>query len=134
MRVPLTIADFLERAALVYPDRIGVVDEPDQPAESWGELTYGRVNELAPGPGRAALRARERAGSGPGRGARRPRDRPGRAGRRGVPQRRPAARVVLRGGRLGPGAGPGELPALDRRGALHRRALGRLGAAGRPRA
>jgi fatty-acyl-CoA synthase len=47
MRVPLTIADFLERAALVYPDRIGVVDEPDQPAESWGELTYGRVNELA---------------------------------------------------------------------------------------
>jgi fatty-acyl-CoA synthase len=47
MRVPLTIADFLERAALVYPDRIGVVDEPDQPAESWGELTYGRVAELA---------------------------------------------------------------------------------------
>ena len=31
MRVPLTIADHLERAALVYPDRIGVVDEPDQP-------------------------------------------------------------------------------------------------------
>jgi acyl-CoA synthetase (AMP-forming)/AMP-acid ligase II len=47
MRVPLTIADFLERAALVYPDRVGVVDEPDQPAASWGELTYGRVAELA---------------------------------------------------------------------------------------
>ena len=47
MRVPLTIADHLERAALVYPDRIGVVDEPDQPAPSWGELTYGRVAELA---------------------------------------------------------------------------------------
>jgi acyl-CoA synthetase (AMP-forming)/AMP-acid ligase II len=47
MRVPLTIADFLERAALVYPDRTGVVDEPDQPAASWGELTYGRVAELA---------------------------------------------------------------------------------------
>src|SRR5262245_179828 len=47
MRVPLTVADFLERAALVYPDRVGVVDEPDQPAESWGELTYGRVAELA---------------------------------------------------------------------------------------
>ncbi len=47
MRVPLTIADYLERAALVYPDRVGVVDEPDQPAASWGELTYGRVAELA---------------------------------------------------------------------------------------
>jgi fatty-acyl-CoA synthase len=47
MRVPLTIADFLDRAALVYPDRVGVVDEPDQPAASWGELTNGRVAELA---------------------------------------------------------------------------------------
>jgi acyl-CoA synthetase (AMP-forming)/AMP-acid ligase II len=47
MRVPLTIADHLERAALVYPDRVGIVDEPDQPAESWGELTYGRIEELA---------------------------------------------------------------------------------------
>jgi acyl-CoA synthetase (AMP-forming)/AMP-acid ligase II len=47
MRVPLTIADFLERAALVYPDRVGVVDEPDQPADPWGELTYGRVADLA---------------------------------------------------------------------------------------
>ncbi len=46
MRVPLTIADHLERAALVYPDRIGVVDEPDQPAPSWGSLTYRRVAEL----------------------------------------------------------------------------------------
>jgi acyl-CoA synthetase (AMP-forming)/AMP-acid ligase II len=47
MRVPLTIADHLERAALVYPDRVGVVDEPDQPAPSWEQLTYGRVAELA---------------------------------------------------------------------------------------
>ena len=47
MRVPLTIADHLERAELVYPDRIGVVDEPDQPARSWGSLTYRRVAELA---------------------------------------------------------------------------------------
>jgi acyl-CoA synthetase (AMP-forming)/AMP-acid ligase II len=47
MRVPLTIADHLERAALVYPDRMGVVDEPDQPAPSWGPLTYRRVAELA---------------------------------------------------------------------------------------
>jgi acyl-CoA synthetase (AMP-forming)/AMP-acid ligase II len=47
MRVPLTIADHLERAALVYPDRVGLVDEPDQPADDWGELTYRRVAELA---------------------------------------------------------------------------------------
>ncbi len=49
MRVPLTIADHLQRAELVYPDRIGVIDEPDQPAAAWGELTYRRVAELARG-------------------------------------------------------------------------------------
>jgi acyl-CoA synthetase (AMP-forming)/AMP-acid ligase II len=47
MRVPLTVNDFLERAALVYGDRIGLVDEPDQPAAPLGELTYRRVGELA---------------------------------------------------------------------------------------
>ena len=47
MRVPLTISDHLERAALVYPDRVGVVDEPDQPARSWGSLTYRQVAGLA---------------------------------------------------------------------------------------
>jgi acyl-CoA synthetase (AMP-forming)/AMP-acid ligase II len=47
MRVPLTIADHLARAELVYPDRVGVIDEPDQPAAPWGELTYARVAELA---------------------------------------------------------------------------------------
>ncbi|HMF04933.1 MAG TPA: AMP-binding protein [Acidimicrobiia bacterium] len=47
MRVPLTVNDFLERAALVYGERIGLVDEPDQPAPSLGELTYARVRELA---------------------------------------------------------------------------------------
>jgi acyl-CoA synthetase (AMP-forming)/AMP-acid ligase II len=40
MRVPLTVLDFIERAELVYGDRIGIVDEPDQPAESLGELTW----------------------------------------------------------------------------------------------
>lgn len=47
MRVPLTVADFIERAELVYGDRIGVVDEPDQPAESLGELTWAQVARLA---------------------------------------------------------------------------------------
>jgi hypothetical protein len=32
MQVPLTIRDHLERAALVYGERVGVFDEPDQPA------------------------------------------------------------------------------------------------------
>ncbi|SNS21630.1 Acyl-CoA synthetase (AMP-forming)/AMP-acid ligase II [Geodermatophilus pulveris] len=43
MRVPLTTRDFLDRAELVYGDRIGVVDEPNQPAPSLGELTYREV-------------------------------------------------------------------------------------------
>jgi acyl-CoA synthetase (AMP-forming)/AMP-acid ligase II len=40
MRVPLTTRDFLDRAELVYGDRVGVVDEPTQPAPSLGEVTY----------------------------------------------------------------------------------------------
>src|SRR3982751_4067199 len=47
MRVPLTTRDFLERAELVYGDRVGVVDEPDQPAPSLGELTYREVARRA---------------------------------------------------------------------------------------
>jgi acyl-CoA synthetase (AMP-forming)/AMP-acid ligase II len=47
MRVPLTIADHLDRAALVYPERIGAVDEPSAPGGGLGTLTYGRLNELA---------------------------------------------------------------------------------------
>ena len=47
MKVPLTVVDFLRRAELVYGDRIGAVDEPDQPAESWGEISYRRMAELA---------------------------------------------------------------------------------------
>jgi acyl-CoA synthetase (AMP-forming)/AMP-acid ligase II len=45
MQVPLTIRDHLDRAASVYGTRIGVIDEPDQPAPSLGELTYRRVAE-----------------------------------------------------------------------------------------
>ncbi|RVU27376.1 AMP-dependent synthetase [Streptomyces antnestii] len=47
MYVPFGALDFLERAATVYGDRVGVVDEPDQPAEPWKDLTYRRVAELA---------------------------------------------------------------------------------------
>jgi fatty-acyl-CoA synthase len=47
VKVPLTIIDHLYRAEDLYPDRIGVVDEPDQPAPSWGSLTYREVAERA---------------------------------------------------------------------------------------
>jgi fatty-acyl-CoA synthase len=40
MRVPLTVRDFIDRASFVYGDRIGLIDEPDQPAPSWGAITY----------------------------------------------------------------------------------------------
>ena len=40
MKVALTVNDFLRRAEQVYPDRVGVIDEPDQPAASWGSMTY----------------------------------------------------------------------------------------------
>jgi acyl-CoA synthetase (AMP-forming)/AMP-acid ligase II len=42
MRVPLTSIDFLRRAEEVYGDRIGIIDEPTQPARSLGEMTYSR--------------------------------------------------------------------------------------------
>ena len=47
MKVPLTVTDFIDRAELVYGDRIGIVDEPDQPAASLGELTYRDVAAMA---------------------------------------------------------------------------------------
>lgn len=57
MIVPFSASDFLDRALAVYRDRIGVVDEPDQPATSLGnergELTYGELGAKA-----AAMAAR----------------------------------------------------------------------------
>ena len=47
MHVALTVNDFLRRAELLYPDRVGVVDEPVQPAPSWGTLTYAEMAERA---------------------------------------------------------------------------------------
>jgi fatty-acyl-CoA synthase len=47
MEYPLTVSDFLYRAELVYGDRVGVIDEPDQPAPSLGDLTYARMARLA---------------------------------------------------------------------------------------
>src|SRR5215831_13216194 len=47
MEYPLTISDFLYRAELVYGERIALVDEPDQPAPSLGEFTYGQLAQYA---------------------------------------------------------------------------------------
>ena len=47
MKVALTIVDHLRRAEQVYGDRIAVVDEPDQPAESWGSITYAEMARRA---------------------------------------------------------------------------------------
>ncbi|MDQ2726970.1 MAG: AMP-binding protein [Actinomycetota bacterium] len=47
MFVPFNVADFLDRAATVYPDRVGVIDEPDQPAESWGSLSFEELARRA---------------------------------------------------------------------------------------
>ena len=49
MEIPLTVADHLARAELVYGDRIGVVDEPDQPAPAMPDLTYRQFAEAARG-------------------------------------------------------------------------------------
>src|SRR4051794_12979716 len=42
MKVPLTTADFLDRAVAVYPQRVGVVDEPGA-TDSLGTLTYADI-------------------------------------------------------------------------------------------
>lgn len=47
MFVPFGALDFLDRATAVYGDRVGIVDEPDQPAAPWQGLTYRRVGEIA---------------------------------------------------------------------------------------
>ena len=47
MNVPLNVLDFLDRAECVYGDRIGIVDESDQPADSLGQLTWREVAEHA---------------------------------------------------------------------------------------
>jgi acyl-CoA synthetase (AMP-forming)/AMP-acid ligase II len=46
MRIPLTIGDFLERAAHVYGDRTAIVDEPDATG-SLGRITYGELHDRA---------------------------------------------------------------------------------------
>jgi fatty-acyl-CoA synthase len=48
MKVSLTVADFLDRAEAVYPDRVAVVDEPGRPG-SLGRLSYRELAARARG-------------------------------------------------------------------------------------
>jgi acyl-CoA synthetase (AMP-forming)/AMP-acid ligase II len=52
MLVPLGVGDFLDRAALVYGDRVALVDEPGVPG-SWGSITYTELQRRAWGMARA---------------------------------------------------------------------------------
>src|SRR5438034_10194521 len=47
MIVPLTLADFLERAELGYGEREAVVDEPNPPGGGLGRFTYGKLGAMA---------------------------------------------------------------------------------------
>jgi acyl-CoA synthetase (AMP-forming)/AMP-acid ligase II len=47
MIVPLTLADFLERAELVYGPREAIVDEPDPPGGGLGRFTYARFAAMS---------------------------------------------------------------------------------------
>jgi fatty-acyl-CoA synthase len=61
MRVPLTVGDFLDRAGLVYPHRLAVVDEPGVEG-SLGRITYEELEARA----RGMAIALEGMGVGPG--------------------------------------------------------------------
>jgi fatty-acyl-CoA synthase len=47
VQVPMTVNDFIRRAEQVYAERTGIIDEPDQPAPSLGDVTYAEVARLA---------------------------------------------------------------------------------------
>jgi acyl-CoA synthetase (AMP-forming)/AMP-acid ligase II len=62
MIVPLTLADFLERAERVYGTREGVVDEPSPPGGGLGRITYAQFAAMA----RSLAAALDDLGVGPG--------------------------------------------------------------------
>jgi fatty-acyl-CoA synthase len=62
MHVEFNVRDFLDRAAVTYPDRVAVVDEPDQPAAPWEPLTFADLSVRA----RAQAAGLDRLGIAPG--------------------------------------------------------------------
>src|SRR5438034_5378694 len=47
MIVPLTLADFIDRAELVYGGREAIVDEPNPPGGGLGRLTYAEFAAMS---------------------------------------------------------------------------------------
>ena len=62
MIVQFNVRDFLDRAEATYPRRVGLIDEPDQPAEAWGPLTFEDMAERA----RSQAAGLDRLGVAPG--------------------------------------------------------------------
>ena len=62
MHVHFNVREFLDRAAVAYPDRVAIVDEPDQPAEPWSPLTFAQMADRA----RAQAAGLDRMGIAPG--------------------------------------------------------------------
>jgi len=62
MQVEFNVRGFLDRAAVAYPHRVAIVDEPDQPAEPWAPLTFAELADRA----RAQAAGLDRLGIGPG--------------------------------------------------------------------
>ena len=62
MQVQFNVRQFLDRAAVAYPERVAVVDEPDQPAAPWEPLTFAGLADRA----RAQAAGLDRLGIGPG--------------------------------------------------------------------
>ena len=62
MHVQFNVRDFLDRAATTFADRVALVDEPDQPADPWGPLTFAALADRA----RAQAAGLDRLGIGPG--------------------------------------------------------------------
>jgi fatty-acyl-CoA synthase len=62
--VQFNVRDFLDRAEATFPDRVGLIDESQQPATSWGHLTFsalaGRARAQAVGLDRLGVDRGER--------------------------------------------------------------------------
>jgi len=62
MHVQFNVRDFLDRAAVTYPDRVALIDEPDQPATPWAPLRFADLSARA----RAQAAGLDRLGIRPG--------------------------------------------------------------------
>ncbi|MGD0394034.1 MAG: AMP-binding protein [Acidimicrobiales bacterium] len=47
MIVQFNVRDFLDRTEVAYPERVGLIDEPQQPAQPWGPITFTELADRA---------------------------------------------------------------------------------------